>query len=693
MTFILPTANNLHNVDPNGGSNARYLALINSPSSVQNKAAGNLPITSTAGQWMGNSNGAVKGIGYEFQAAQAGWNVSVDTKLMLWHSQFNAPNRIQVDSVANGGARLRLYSGTGTLPTNYKEFYLGGSDTPYAECIKGQVPFSVDLNDTTNNVTVGTFDNTNVTSYAYLTQRLNLAGTSTNWNYMASLYIVDTIKTSASTPTFSGLVSSIQDAVTLIQGTDYTNKLGNWVRKIGSVVFIDMSFRIGDNATATTFNDGGLTVISPVANDAADPRIRITTQAMRTYLYLRNNAADTATFSGTYKWGTRAPFDWSQANAAVVTFSSPTFNGMGTFTLGSSTTGTATWDNVDSVVFADTGVNIDGSTFKNQNGSYALELTAGAMDISNMRFESYALNHAILINTAGTYNFTNVFFDQSGTNDIETTHATGVVTINVLGGGTVPTVTVTGAGTVVINVITTITVDGLSEGAAVKVIANETVGTILTGDIIFEKLANSSGVAEITNFNYESTFNPTGLDVVIRARASGLPAAAIQDNNGVYTDETTAANSGITADMNLLPAVPVVNQDNYLLAHPEMFNKLKLNINTAGTGGFTITWQYWNGAWTNLSGVVDGTNSFSTAGTNEVSWTMPGDWVTTTINTQGPYYYIRAAYTLGTVTVVPIGTKCTLDVTKYLPFVQNRIVTETGLSVSAVWQKDIIATF
>ena len=70
---------------------------------------------------------------------------------------------------------------------------------------------------------------------------------------------------------------------------------------------------------------------------------------------------------------------------------------------------------------------------------------------SNMRFESYASKHAVLIDTAGTYTFSNCFFDQSGTNDIETTHATGTVTINITNGGTVPTVTKTGAGDYVIN--------------------------------------------------------------------------------------------------------------------------------------------------------------------------------------------------------------------------------------------------
>jgi len=471
----------------------------------------------------------VGGIGYEFQASQAAWDISSDTKVLLWHNQYNAPNRIQVGTVAQGGARIRVYSSTGSMPTDYKEYYLGGSDTPNAECIKGQYPFVVDLNDTSEDATGGTFDNTDVTSYAFLTRTEDMVGTSDNWNYMGSCFVVDTTKSSASTPTFTG-ASDWDDAVSLIQGTDYTDKLGNWVRKIGSVYFIDMPWRIGDNSTSTQFDDAGVTVISPVSNDTADPRVRATTQAFRTYLNLRNNAADTADISGTYVWGTRAAFDFDQDDAAIVTFDSPTFKGMGGFALGSSITGPATWDDVDPVVFADTGVNVDGSTFKSQNGDHALEMTAGAMDIADMRFEGYASAHAVLIDTAGTYNLDNVYFDQSGTNDIETTHASGTVTINVSNGGTTPTVTETGAGTVVVNNNVTISVTVTeSDGtpittARVEVVAAETVGTITTGDVLLTGTTNGSGVLETTTFNYESAFNPTGLDVTYKARkASASP--------------------------------------------------------------------------------------------------------------------------------------------------------------------------
>jgi hypothetical protein len=344
VTFTLPAANNQHRVDPDL-SNARWLANINGPGNVQIKANGNLPLANGAGQFRNNGTpGSVEGLGYEFQASQAAWDVSGDTKVMLWHNQCNAPNRIQVGSISQGGFRIRIYSGTGSMPTDYIEFHVGGNDSPAGASISGQYPYVIDLNDRTEDLESGTFDNTDVTSYAFVTETQDMAGTNDNWNYMGELYVVDTTKTSSDTPTFSGSGSEPEDAVTLLQGSDYTDKLGSWVRQSGSAVFMDMPFRIGNNSSITTFNDNGLTIISPVANDSSDPRVRATTQAFRTYLNLRNNVADTATFSGTWIWQTRAAFDWDQDDSAVVTFSSPTFRGMGEFTLGSSITGPAIWD-------------------------------------------------------------------------------------------------------------------------------------------------------------------------------------------------------------------------------------------------------------------------------------------------------------------------------------------------------------
>ena len=279
---------------------------------------------------------------------------------------------------------------------------------------------------------------------------------------------------------------------------------------------------------------------------------------------------------------------------------------------------------------------------------------------------------------AGTYTLTDCQIGEV------TNSSGGSVTINALGDTSITTNT---GPNITINNAVTATVGGTSEGAAVKVIAEETVGSVTLGDVLMEKLSDSNGEASFTH-NYEGD-----LDVTVRCRASGLPTAAIADDNGSYTDETTAANQQTVDDMNLLPTTPVVNQDGYLFGHAEEFNQLKINISTVGVGGGTITWQYWNGAWTNLSGVSDGTQSFSQSGTNYVSWTMPSDWATTTINSQGPYKFVRARFTAGSFSTAPKGKKCSLDVNRYLPFVQTFTITSTGLNAIVTWIRDTIARF
>ena len=376
MTFALPAVQDLCNLT-RGATDPKWLADINAPTNTGVKANGSLPLADSATEFDNNTNATTKGYAKEFENGQTpAYDVSTDTKVLLWANQQNAPNRIQTDTVANGGLILRLYSGTGAPPTVYRDFYMGGNDTPFAASISGQFPLILDMNDTTHDASSGTFDNTNVTSIGILITRLNLVATNTSWNYQSKMYVLDTTKSSADTPTFSGSGSTLQDAVDQIQGTDYTDKFGSWVRQIGDVIFMDFGFRIGNNSTITTFDDEGKTLISPVANDSSDPRVRITTQACRTYLNLRNNVADTATFSGTWIWGTRAPFDWDQDDSAVVSFSGATFRGMGEFTLGSSVSGNATFDDVDMVVFADNGVDLDGSTFRNPFGNYLMDLAA-----------------------------------------------------------------------------------------------------------------------------------------------------------------------------------------------------------------------------------------------------------------------------------------------------------------------------
>lgn len=247
-------------------------------------------------------------------------------------------------------------------------------------------------------------------------------------------------------------------------------------------------------------------------------------------------------------------------------------------------------------------------------------------------------------------------------------------------------------GAVIIQNAVSVAVTDLTEGTPVIIIAAESVGAAAEGSILAQGAVDSTGSFPYSH-NYEGD-----LDVTIRARNQGVPVAAISDDNGTYVDETAEANNSSEDDMTLLPATPVINQDGYYFGHTEQFGGVKLWITTAGVGGGTITWQYWNGTtWAALTGVTDGTSSFSTTGENKVTWTMPGNWATTTINSQGPFYYVRARFTAGSFTTSPQARQCVLDATRYLPFPLDADSTFTigaaGLSVQAVWTEDIIAQF
>ena len=239
------------------------------------------------------------------------------------------------------------------------------------------------------------------------------------------------------------------------------------------------------------------------------------------------------------------------------------------------------------------------------------------------------------------------------------------------------------AGATEIVVAVPIEINGVTEGAQCSMHAAAG-GDLAAGTEIMNQAAASTGIAAAT-FNYT-----TDQPVVARARSSGIPAAAIADDGGVLVDETTVAkNRATTNDVTLFPATPVVNVDQYYFGGLTTFEEVIVRVGTAGVGTYVLTWEYWNGAWVTLT--TTQADDLKATGQNYIRFTAPGDWATTTVNSQGPYYYVRARWTSGTMTTSPIGDNITVKVTKYLPFRQDRTITSAGLSVVATWVKDTIA--
>ncbi len=410
--------------------------------------------------------------------------------------------------------------------------------------------------------------------------------------------------------------------------------------------------------------------------------------------------------------GQRSQLDLSDVNVDTLNLTGVTFDSLDTITFPANS---ATKDMAD-LIFNDCGqvyfddVDVDGATFNGTtNALGAILWDAGVTEENqiNLTFNSDTTGHAIEIslNDASlvTFNITgyevvgyetasdgstgNTVFlvdnDLDGDVDINVVDGTGAFSYERAAGYT---------GTVTVNQAATVIFQGMTEGSSVKLIANETVGSVTVGDVLFIGRTDSDGIITYVH-NFEGD-----IDILVRARNQGIAVAAIADDGGVLTDETDEANDVTADDVNLLPATPVAD-DQYYIAHAvDQFTRIKVDVTDINGSGSTITWQYFNGTiFTALSGVVDGTNNFENSGENIVSWDLPGDWATTTINTQGPFFYVRARLTtLGSANQTR-ARRITVDATRFLPFPQSgdaiRTILSTGLTETIPWVEDNISKF
>jgi len=133
--------------------------------------------------------------------------------------------------------------------------------------------------------------------------------------------------------------------------------------------------------------------------------------------------------------------------------------------------------------------------------------------------------------------------------------------------------------------------------------------------------------------------------------------AAVADDGGALTTETTAAKNATVNDMTLLPATPAVN-DAYYFGSDYVFNKLLLNIGTQGVGTWTVVWEYWDGgAWQAVGDLSDGTSAFkSSTGIKTVDFTAAG-WATTAVNGITKYWLRARVDSYSTITTQPKGTQ------------------------------------
>ena len=370
MTFEIPSAIILLQADWDVDPRARgaFAGVGEAIFGVRRqKTAGWLPLTQTSAGFQNtepsSATGPLRGVYYEF-VPSFGYDVSIDTKLMIVNWQFNAPVRIQITTKANDGMVWRLGTGSGSPPANYRTWQISGNDTVSGQARENPKSIVIDLNASDHDAVVGTYDNTDVQCFGVGTVRFDMNDVQNSYIFFSRLFLFGTVKGASDLPRFTGVGSTWDDMITAM-GTTYDTKITDeWIKREGDIFSYSAPVEIGDNSTPTTFNDNGATVFWPNSNDPQDPRVHVTEQAFRVYLNLRNNAADTATFSGVYDAGnSNPPWDFNQNNSAIVTFNGVTFRRTGRFDVGGSISGNAIFENCKIVWFNDNGVDLNGSTF------------------------------------------------------------------------------------------------------------------------------------------------------------------------------------------------------------------------------------------------------------------------------------------------------------------------------------------
>jgi hypothetical protein len=405
MAFNLPSAQYLmrSNASNNRGS-------FDNPYQNGLKNGGNLPIT-FGGTQVTNSGGN-EGIyfGLASQISTTSFDASSNTKVIITSFQFNAPNRIQVGTKAQRGVVARLVSGSGT--SDYREFIIGGNDTPLASAQDGPVTICIDLSAISNNSDGGSYDNSNVTGWGFGTFKFNLVGGSSNLCYFQRVFLFDTEKGEPNLPTFTG-VSNFDDTVDIIQGDGYTTKIGNWCKKSGLSIFLPCPFSFGDGVNPVQFDDEGISINSPSDNLNNQENFRLTNDAMRVHYNPSPNPLDNSVnLRSNYTWGTAAK--WNFDVDAPHTLSG-NFTGMGDIISGSGGTISGNFN-----LASGSSVICNGANINNINVTGDVKIQGDSVT----DFSGLTISGILDFDTAGTYNV-------SGSNINEVTNSSGgIVTIN-----------------------------------------------------------------------------------------------------------------------------------------------------------------------------------------------------------------------------------------------------------------------
>lgn len=317
--------------------------------------------------------------------------------------------------------------------------------------------------------------------------------------------------------------------------------------------------------------------------------------------------------------------------------------------------------------------------------------------ISDCDFTQGNAGHAVRCDSTGTYNWvgntdsgytgtrgTNLTSSSGSTSAMFYNFSGGLITLQVSGGGQSPSVRNGAGATTQVNNAKTITVSGVTEGAYVLVATQSTVAIPsppeTEGTKIVDEYADSTGTAS-ASYAYTSD-----QPVHITAASAGVVIDCRSFDGAVYTDYTTEARERASLNDVLVWGSPTASGDYTYIAGLTTFDTIDYYVQTATAGG-NAAWEFWNGSWTSFT--MSGDNDFSSTGWKRGTFSVSG-WTSTTVDSSGPYYFIRVGYTGAGGDTRPVLGSITVNVVKYITWESDQVITG-DFSVTANWEVNPVA--
>ncbi len=138
-----------------------------------------------------------------------------------------------------------------------------------------------------------------------------------------------------------------------------------------------------------------------------------------------------------------------------------------------------------------------------------------------------------------------------------------------------------------------------------------------------------------------------------------VDGAGIHDEGVGDTDETAAAQNTTANDMTLMLAGPAVD-DAYYFGWNYKWDKLWLNIGTAGNGNWAITEEYWDnvaGSWQTCVGMTSDMNQFMVSGLRYFQHTPQANWTASLWNGMTWYWVRFRVSAFVNIVTQPLGTQ------------------------------------